>query len=92
VQQPARWPRPAGEARQERRVEGLAGGDAERDRDDQREEVRAARAGRPEQRGDDTDENEREYPFESERREGEEAELAGRVVGERGFWLRLVNG
>ncbi len=92
VEQRARRARPPREAGKERGVEGLAGGDAERDRDDQREEVGRARAGRAEQRGDDRDEDEREHALERERGEGEDAELAGRVVGESLLWRRFANG
>jgi hypothetical protein len=92
VEQLPRRARPAGEDRQERGVEGLARRDSERDRDDQREEVRGARAGGAEQRGDDGDEDEREYALQRKRAEGEKAELPRRMVGERRFGGRFANG
>jgi hypothetical protein len=92
VQQLPGRPRPPGEARQERGVEGLAFRDTQRDRDDQREEVRGARAGCAEQGGDDGDEDEREQTLQRERAEGEKAELPRRMVGERRFGGRFANG
>ena len=92
VEQRARRARPSREAGEERGVEGLARRDTERDRDDQREEVGRAGARRAEQRGDDRDEDEREHALDRERGEGEDAELAGRVVGEWLLWRRFVNG
>ena len=48
--------------------------------------------GGAEECGHDGDEDEREHALERERGEGEEAELAGRVVGERPVGRPFANG